>query len=509
MKIPIVKSLHIEDFSGTGITTADYFNKNAIIGQYDDGRLYATQRPSIDIFEDVSENTSPILGKGRGIYYWTKASDRFIVVNDKIYKNSTDSTAIATISTGIEKVYFVEMVNWLVILDPENNEGYYIPNSSPWETVVQITAAWFPGQSSNTDPLIAGGAFLDGRLYVGGLSGALYGSDSNTPVTWDSLNKVSAEREADQGVYVDKHLDHVVMFGTRTIEFFYNAGNATGSPLSRRRDIFHNIGMLQGDAAWREGDDIYFVAVRPSGPLDVMKMTQFVPQSISTPEIESFITNARLVDDASVTASGFTTGKRTYFFLTFYRTGSDTINPTITLAFDGSSWGEWCTELIGKFPLIGWTIRSGSTARSGEGIMSNGDLITTNDNLSPNDTVLGSAYILSGYIASGYYTTKEGGGTAIEMTVRTGPFDADTNHWKFAHTLEIVGDESGVSVNATVKWSDGNSVDFNAGRTINLSRKEKITRMGRFKRRNHEVVIDIDEQYRIEGVDLEFTEGGH
>ena len=513
MRLPIVKSLHIEDFAGTSIEAADYFNENAIIGQYEDGRLYATQRPSIDIFEDASEASNPHTGKGRGVYFWDKASDRYIVRNNKIYKGSAGAAAIATIGTGTEKVYFVEMVNFLVILDPENNKGYYIANTSPWETVVQITDADFPGQASNTDPLIAGGAFLAGRLYVGGESGAIYGSGSNTPVTWDALNKISAEREADDGVYVDKHLDHIVLFGTRTIEFFYlpSPANPTGSTLSKRRDIFHNIGMLQGDAAWREGDDIYFVAVHPSGPLDTMKMTQFIPQSVSTPEVESYITNARLVEDSNITCCGFTTGKRTFFIMTFYRPGTETIVPSITLVFDGVSWGIWDTKLTGltKFPLIGWTIRSGSTARSGEGIMANGDLITSNDNFIPSDSLLGSDYILDAYVADGYYASTGVGGVDITMTVRTGTFDGDNSHWKFAHVLELVGDETESIVDALIKWADGNSVNFNAGKNLNLYRKQKLTRMGRFKRRNHEVVISIPEQYRIEALDLEFTEGGH
>ena len=513
MRLPIVKSLHIEDFAGTSIETADYFNENAVIGSYEDGRIYATQRPSIDIFEDASEASNPHTGKGRGVYYWTKASDRYIVRDNKIYKGSAESAAIATITTGTEKVYFVEMVNFLVILDPENNKGYYIANSTPWETVVEIVDVDFPPKQTPAVQLTGGGAFLSGRLYVGGTDGAIYGSDSNTPVDWTAQNKISAEREADGGVYVDKHLDHIVMFGTRTIEFFYlpSPANATGSPLSRRRDIFHNIGMLQADAAWREGDNIYFVAVHPSGPLDTMKMTQFIPQSVSTPEIESYITNARLVEDSNITCCGFTTGKRTFFMMTFYRPGTETINPSITLVFDGMSWGLWDTELTGltKFPLIGWTIRSGSTARSGEGIMANGDLVTSNDNFIPSDSVLASDYILDAYVADGYYASTGGGGTDITMTVRTGPFDDDTNHWKFAHVLEIVGDETESIVTALIKWADGNSVNFNAGKNLNLYRKQKLTRMGRFKRRNHEVVISIPEQYRIEALDLEFTEGGH
>lgn len=513
MRLPIVKSLHIENFTGTAITNADYFNKNAIIGEYDDSRIYATQRPSIDIFDDASVNALP--EKGRGVYFWEhpNVNDRYIIIDDTVYKESTATPMVvaATLSGGTDKVYFIEMVNYLVIIDPENNEGWYIDQAAD-ETLVQIIDDHFPGQLSNSDELTAGGVFLDGRIYVGGISGAIYGSDSGTPIDWDPLNKVSAEREADKGIYLDKIVDHVVMFGSRTIEFFYNAANTTASPLSRRRDIFHNIGMMQGDAAWREGDDLHFVAVYPSGPLEVMKMNaQFQLENISTPEVESYITNARLVEDSSFISSGFTAGHRTFYIITFYRIVMGVIQSTVSLAFDGISWGIWESALCdcNKFPLIGWTIRSGSDARSGEGILSNGDLLTITDDFVPVDTLLATAYIEDGYIQDGYHTQTGGTGENIEMIVRTGPFDGETNHWKFGHTMEVVGDETENSLTATIKWANGNSLDFNTGRTINLSKKQKITRLGRFKRRNHEVVFDITEQYRIEALELELTEGGH
>ena len=518
MKLPIVKSLHIENFTGTGITVADYFNTNAIIGEYEDGRMYATQRPSIDIFDDAS--VAGVSAIGRGIYFWRKADagvgDRYIVIDDKVYKGSLGTTAIHTFAAGgTSPVYFVEMVNYLVILDPENNAGYWIINSND-EVVVQIIDGSFPGQAGNAaEQLIAGGAFLDGRCYIATESATIYSSGAS-PADWDSLDTISAEREADRAIFIDKHLDHIVLFGSRTIEFFYNAGNPAGqSPLSKRQDISHNVGMLQGDASWREGDNIYFVGVYPSGPLQVLRLSQFKLESISTPEIESYISNARLVEDANLFSSGFSSGKRTFYILTFYRLLSGVVTPSITLVFDGISWGIWDTDVEGldKFPLLGWTIRSGSAARSGEGIMFNGDLVTIRDDFIPTETVLASAYFESvgatEYIQDGYYVSSGGAGVNVVMTVRTGPFDGDTNYWKFGHTLEVVGDETAGAVTALVKWADGNSVTFNAGRTVNLDKKEKITRLGRFKRRNHEVVIDIDEQYRIEALEMQLTEGGH
>jgi hypothetical protein len=95
------------------------------------------------------------------------------------------------------------------------------------------------------------------------------------------------------------------------------------------------------------------------------------------------------------------------------------------------------------------------------------------------------------------------------MKVRTGTFDGGTNKWKFAHNIELVGDQTTASIEATVSWADGNSVSFNAGRTIDTSKKEKASGLGRFLRRNHQVTIDAAEQYRIEALELDYTEGGH
>ncbi|GAG41160.1 unnamed protein product, partial [marine sediment metagenome] len=33
IRLPVVKSLHIDSFTGVGINAADYFNTNAVIGE--------------------------------------------------------------------------------------------------------------------------------------------------------------------------------------------------------------------------------------------------------------------------------------------------------------------------------------------------------------------------------------------------------------------------------------------------------------------------------------------
>ncbi len=304
------------------------------------------------------------------------------------------------------------------------------------------------------------------------------------------------------------------MLGTRTIEFFYNANNATGSPLSRRQDLAYNIGCLQGDAVFQEGDDLYFVAVAPSGPLHVVRLSSFQYTHISEPDIETYLTNARLVEQSELIAGGFTTGDRTFYVLTLYRTdASGNISPDSTVVYDSMTWGTWLSGACGcgNFPLASWNIRSGSTAQSGSGILVNGDLVQIRDDFNPVDTVLGSAYITSGYIASGYYTSTGGSGNNIQFIVRTGPYDGGTSRWKFNHALEVAADKTVNSETALIRWYDGNSKNSSVSpdRTVNLDKKEKVTRLGRFIRRNFEFEYNGDEQVRIEGMDIDITEGGH
>ncbi|GAG51763.1 unnamed protein product, partial [marine sediment metagenome] len=232
--------------------------------------------------------------------------------------------------------------------------------------------------------------------------------------------------------------------------------------LSRRIDISYNFGILQGDATFREGDNIYCVGIYPSGPLQVIKISQLAIQRISTDDVEAYITNARLVEGSSLVASGFTTGGKSYYLLTFYRTVGGIISPDITLSFDSMTWGVWETAVssLAKFPLIGWNIRSGSTVQSGSGIMSNGDLVTITEDYTPVDTITGtaaSAYILSGYVAAGYFVTSPGSSGSdenISFKIRSGPYEGKTSRWKFMHNLEIVGDETPTEQTGTIKWMD-------------------------------------------------------
>jgi hypothetical protein len=227
------------------------------------------------------------------------------------------------------------------------------------------------------------------------------------------------------------------------------------------------------------------------------------------------------LDGVKTIGSGLSSGGITYYLLTTYSLNPDgNIEPAVTYAYNSNSkmWTEWeyAGDDIDNFPLVGYTITDDS--RIGEGIMAGGSLAWANDNYMPTDSTLSDTalYVASGYVASGYVEVGGGIGSEanITMIVRTDNWDGGSRDWKFAHQIRYVGDSTTNSQDLIIRWNDDNNVSINdsytGSRTIDISSPlNKLTRLGRFKSRSFEFEYSGDEQIRVEGLDLDVSEGTH
>jgi hypothetical protein len=502
-RIPVVTNLSIDKFSGGVVTEVASSTTNAVFGTYSDGRVYATQRPSINIFEDASATVADT--QGRGIYYWNKVGARYFVNKDTVYKGSYAAPLAATMTAGTDKVYFFEVGDYLVILDPENNQGWTI-SSGASTTLVEITDVAFPPKQTPALQLAKGGVSLNGTLYAGATNGEIWSSSVEDPTTWNILNFINAEISPDSLVMIDKHNDHVAAYGTKSLEFFYDNANPTGSPLNVRNDISHNIGTIDFDTTWSDGKNVYFVSLNPSGDFNVMQMNGFAVQKVSNDDVDTFITSSVITDSLSMAGSGFTSGGRAFYCLTIYYESSSVITPLTTLVLDSSAgtWGFW--ELayadINEFPIVGWT-RSTAT-RAGDGILSNGDIVTVGDDKTPQDSIEAQIYVEAGYVDPGYISDTAASGDNIEMEIVTGVNDFGMRTYKHMDNLRIATTPTVASQNITVQHSDGGNNNYNTGRTIDLSNENnKLTRLGRFRTRNFKLTYAGSEQVEIEGIEAD------
>ena len=491
--ISLTVDLHITEFAAGAVTVKESGCTNIVFDQFQDGKWYATQRPGVNQLADASEDVSD--ERGRGCYYWDAVGAKYFVNADTVYKTDYTGDLAVTISDGTDRVFIYEAGDYLVIIDQENDEGWYIDSAAD-TTLVQITDGDFPS------PLARGGAVLNGKLYLMNTSGEIQESDIEDPTSWDSLNFITAEVEPDGGVILSKHHEHIVAIGNRTLEFFYDAGNATGSTLSVRTDIQYDIGAIKADSLAQIGNRIYFVGQDKSGSVGVYMLDNFNLQKVSSETVGTFLTSAVMTDEVDIVGSGFMSGGRDFYMVTTYNIIGDIV-PVETLVYVSTRgwWGNWDLELpdVDKCPLVDWM--PSDTTRAGEGILSNGDLITIVDDFTPIDVVKSATVYESGIYESGIYSATAGYGSNIPFEIITGDFDGGSPRKKTQGDLWLMHMPISAQESVTIAVADDQASGYTDGRSLSVYDKDaRLNRNGSYRRRNHKVSGSLSKQIRMESL---------
>lgn len=542
VRLPALTDMHINLFSVGEVSNMGSYILNGIVGKYGNGEYFVQQRPSFQIFDKPADaSVTDVIG--RSIYYHATADNLYIVNDTRMYydeyanlmtlatvaTHSADTSDATWFTTGTQRIYPARLGNDVFFINPESNEGKYIRSATDYTVLYDMGngagehtsddfTAFPPNNSRN---LAHGTAVLDQTLYVLATDGTIWGSALADGKDWsDALNVVTAEKEEDAGVFIAKHYDNVVVFGRRTIEFFYNIANDTGSPLGIRQDISYNVGCADPLSVWQHGDDIYFLGIDHSGQIQPYRLRQFQLEPINNAAMASFFTVSKSQDDLLVMGSGMAAAGEAYYILSTYFLNDDG-DPEVTVSYvyntKSQIWTEWqfSEATMQDFPLVQYTMTDDD--RIGEGIMLNGQLVFAVDNFTPADgvTILGTdPYVSSGYVASDYVVESSGSSSyeAIKMVIRLDNWDGGNRNNKFLHQLRVVCDETANSQNMTVRWNDGesfgNAPDYTGTRTIDLqSNKNKLTRCGKFKSRSFEMEYQGSEQIRVKGLDMTLTGG--
>lgn len=415
---------------------------------------------------------------------------------------------------GTERIFFLEIGNYLMIVDPEDNTGWYINSASP-TTLVEIVDVNFPGfHSTGSQQLARCGIVLNGVSYVMDTTGSISGSDLEDPTNWDVLNFINAEIETDGGVALGIHRNHIAAFGNRTIEFFYDAANPVGSPLAVRQDISHEIGMANFSTLWGDQNSLFFVAQTKTGGLSVYEMREFIPNDITNADIDTFLTSAVQTDSKKLVGSGFSVGHTLFYVLTVYHLINSEPTSLESIVYNSGT-GTWTRfELmhtgIDNCPIIDWTVAN--ALRIGKGILSNGDVITVADDWSPYDTigVTSGVFLASDTVfeADVFTSASAGSGTAVSMEIITGHTNNGTANTKFMSSLRFLGPKTKASQTLTVQWSNEDNESYNTGKTIDTSLPgRRITRLGSYRQRNFKLTIAATEAIEIDALEVDIAAG--
>lgn len=151
---------------------------------------------------------------------------------------------------------------------------------------------------------------MDGFAFVLDSKNNIYNSDLNSLANWTATNFIAKQIKQDFPQGLAKLNNQIIGFGDETMEVFYNAGNATGSPLSPIKQLFHRVGLIQTSLSKGThyycivNDKMYFVGRRAGGirSVGLFAYNGNSVEKVSTTAIDKILGEA---GHWSITAMGF------------------------------------------------------------------------------------------------------------------------------------------------------------------------------------------------------------
>lgn len=244
----------------------------------------------------------------------------YVVSGTEVYSVSDAlvATSLGSLHTGYGRVYFAS--NGLDVLLVDGVSGYRIVAG----VLSEIADVDFPSGVTWCD-------CVDGFYLVGGdgsqkfyKSGLLDGS------TWDGLDFASAEGDPDALLRGIVSTREILLFGTRSLEFWSNTG-AANFPFERIGNAFVEQGCLARDSVAKLDSGVFWLGRSAEGQGIVWRLNGYTPVRISTHAEEYEI--SRWLDPSTAFAWTYVDGGHAFYVLT-------SPSGDISLAYDVAT-GKW------------------------------------------------------------------------------------------------------------------------------------------------------------------------
>jgi hypothetical protein len=330
-----------------------------------------------------------------------------------------------------------------------------------------------------TGPFVPGAVFLDSTMYLATKAGRIYGSYLGDPTAWDALNFISAESEPDNLVGIAKHLNYILGFGEWSTDFFYDAGNAVGSPLSVAQSYKSEIGCANGDSIVQFEQTVAWIGKSKATGTAVYMMDGVSPIKISTPYIERMLGNSTLAD---IKAYAFKFNGHMFYVLTLHD-----LNMTVVFDVNEKQWYQWtmwATDSSGNYGEQ--YFRPSFYAGFGTGYY-----LLDDDN--------GILYTLS----DTQYTDS---GAPIYYRCVTDIIDSGTTKRKFYGRVEIIGDK--IPATMMIRHTSDDYKTWSSYRAVDLSKtRSQINQTGASRRRAWEFLCTDPVALRLDAAEVDFEIG--
>lgn len=467
--IPLIASIGTRD----GTLTKDGRMVNCFAEKDGPDGWSAIKRPGTVVGATVPSGTPQSIALHNG-FAWA-------VVSDNLYRIDAGGTPAAVPIPSVPVAG--QQYQWVsdIVVGMSGFKTQYAGYAINGTVISKITDANYP---TLTCP---GLAWLNGTTYVVDISTAtgrntLRGSDLNNPLTWPALNFLPMAVPGGVAMYICNYLTYVAVFTRTSLQFYYDAGNAAGLPLSPVQSSVWLTGCANAGSVARIVDDLFFVSYSDQTGVAVSMLRGLTISKISTPDIERIF---QIADYRNVYGQGVQFLGHSFYVLTGVTAGG----AAITMAYDitEGSWAQWSsyisgaeTGFVGVHGLLFNAVYYMQDRISGTCLQFN--LSATQDDIG---TVRGTQPI---------YTR-----------VVTDLYDWNTMKRKFFGELFLIADN--VASTIALNYTDDDYNTFSTPRVIDLSNTNKRSnRWGSSRRRAWQLLHTAATSLRLYNLEVEISQ---
>lgn len=499
--VPLLYKWDSRDDSTHGYDTQ---MKNALVEMIGEEYFQVMKRDGTEIVATNFNIPGPIIG----LYYWDRTiqaanGGRFMVVvyvgpgNTAVYVIfRVTSSPFVNVGSGAlgGTISGDEFISFQEFLYQNGKTDLLININATGGSISKITGDTF--LATNIVCPINGRSitYLDGYLF-GTNQQAIFNSALNDPTTWPPSNFLAADSYADNIERLARVGPYLVAFGTESIQYFYDAANPTGSPISANVGATKHIGYLGGFASM--GDDNYFVGQSANGAPSLYKLNGLrVDEVASMPFARMWISQANKLSSLGVNTDGALltlNGHSCYYVRTastsfpFPGPGPAPVGESYIYDLSTGLWSRLGYQALDYYLIKTYVQLPGPIGTA---------IMTYTARLGSTDITRFSP------------TIYQDNGTNFEVKFRTKPYDFGTLRLKFGSRLMVSGDQTSSSSLASVSWSDDDYKTTSTPRRVDMQYAyQQLYALGSFRKRSFTLTYTDNFPMRWKTIELDYDQG--
>lgn len=412
----------------------------------------------------------------RGVYFWKDQNKLLYAVGQNIYIYDVNAGTTVTLTTA-----FTTSTGEVGFCSYLYEDNTVVVMATDGTTLNRITTAGAVTACTDPDmptPHLPYPVFIDGYLFLVKTGTAdVYNSDLNDPMAWTAGDLISAEMEGDLVIRIAKLNNYLIVFGTETVEYFWDAGNATGSPLQRNDTPVKMNTYLGGFAQYENA--VYFMGAGAGGQPDVYMLKDFKIDNLGSPTVSRYLSYVT-EDSASWHGAIVSCSGHSFYLIN--------AGATQTWAYDLETklWARWKYKQTDTFQI------------------KHSALVKQTNGIRTYFTMEGSSSEINAFSESLY----QDAGTNFTCQLVTESNDFGTMNRKMMARWSYIGDRPNNTSYAYLSWSDDDYQSYNTPQAVNLDQDLcSIYRLGWFRQRNFKLTYTDNYPMRVQEFEVDINKG--